>query len=194
MLYSCGILSAKRENAMKHTIRVVRAASPAAGFTMVEILIVVVILAIAAMVAIPTLGSAADMQVRAAANKIAADLDYAKGLAITRQRNFTVVFDPDGKSYKIQDEAGAVITHPVLGGNFQVDLRNERNLGRVDIASANFDNNADNAVTFNYLGSPFAGTDTGSPLNSGQVSIQAGTFGLTVNVEPMTGYVTISDP
>jgi hypothetical protein len=169
---------------------------------MVEILIVVVILAIAAMVAIPTLGSAADMQVRAAANKIAADLDYAKGLAITRQRNFTVVFFPDSEilSYEIRsvDEAGAVfvIAHPVLGGLFQVNLRNERNLGRVDIASANFDNNADNAVTFNYLGSPFAGTvaSTGSELNSGQVSIQAGTFGLTVNVEPMTGYVTISDP
>jgi len=182
---------------MKNAKKILQAGDRAAGFTLLEILIVVVILAVAAMIAIPTLGSAADMQARAAANKIAADLDYAKGLAITRQQNFTVVFTPASESYEIRDDTGTtVIPHPVLGGLFQVDLRNERNLGSVNIVLANFiAGSTSNAITFNYLGSPFAGTAAtpGNELNSGQVKIEAGTFSLTVNVEPMTGYVTI-DP
>ena len=64
------------------------------GFTLVEILIVVSILAIAAMIAIPMMSSAGSMQIRSAANMIAADLEYAKSMAISRQKIYTVVFDP----------------------------------------------------------------------------------------------------
>ncbi len=57
------------------------------GFTIIEILIVVVILAIAAMTAIPMMSSAGSVQVRSVANMIAADLEYAKSLAITKGQN-----------------------------------------------------------------------------------------------------------
>ena len=42
------------------------------------------------------------MQARAAANRMAADLDYAKGLAVTHQKPFCVVFDTANESYTIQ--------------------------------------------------------------------------------------------
>ncbi|MBN2269206.1 MAG: prepilin-type N-terminal cleavage/methylation domain-containing protein, partial [Sedimentisphaerales bacterium] len=74
---------------------------PGRGFTIIEILIVVVILAIAAMTAIPMISSAGSVQVRSAANMIAADLEYAKSLAITKGQNFTVAFDASGDSYRI---------------------------------------------------------------------------------------------
>ncbi|MHC4735672.1 MAG: prepilin-type N-terminal cleavage/methylation domain-containing protein, partial [Planctomycetota bacterium] len=54
------------------------------GFTVIELLIVVVIIAIAAMAAIPMMTSAAGFQIRSAANMIAADLEYAKTIAISR--------------------------------------------------------------------------------------------------------------
>ena len=63
------------------------------GFTMIEILIVVVIIAMAAMMAIPMMTSAGSMQIRSAANMIAADLEYAKSMAISRQQNYSVVFN-----------------------------------------------------------------------------------------------------
>ena len=56
------------------------------AFTIVELIVVMVILAIAAMLAVPMISSAADVQVRSAANMIAADLDYAKSMAISRQQ------------------------------------------------------------------------------------------------------------
>jgi type II secretion system protein H len=169
-----------------------------AGFTMIEILIVVVILAVAAMIVVPALSSAADMQVRSAANTIAADLDYARGLAITRQKNYTVVFDPASESYAIQEYDGAanpLIKNPLTNQDFTMDIDADSRLSQVDIDSADFDGDADDAVTFNYLGAPCAGIGAVTPLNSGIITIQDknGAFKLYVKVEAATGYVIIDN-
>jgi general secretion pathway protein H len=162
------------------------------GFTLIEIIIVVVILGIAAAVVVPTISSAADMQVRSAANRISADLDYAKGLAITHQSFYTIVFDESGESYEILDSTGSAVENPFTGqDSFVIDFSADSHLSRVDIVTADFDSNIDNAITFDYLGSPYSGTDTTTPLNSGQIALQADDFSLTVDVEPVTGYITI---
>jgi prepilin-type N-terminal cleavage/methylation domain-containing protein len=62
------------------------------GFTLVEIIIVVVILSIAALIAVPMVSSAADIQVRSAANQLAAHLDYAKSMAITHQQAYEILW------------------------------------------------------------------------------------------------------
>ncbi len=162
------------------------------AFTLVELIVVMVILAIAAMLAVPMISSAADVQVRSAANMIAADLDYAKSMAISRQQYYSVVFDSANESYEVHNSGGTVIDHPIkAGSNFKVDLRSDSRLSRVDIFNADFDPESQPAVSFDYLGSPYSGTGTANPLNSGQITLQAGSFSMTVTVEPMTGYVTI---
>ncbi|MHC4289360.1 MAG: prepilin-type N-terminal cleavage/methylation domain-containing protein [Planctomycetota bacterium] len=161
------------------------------GFTLVELIIVVVILSIAALMAVPMVSSAADMQVRSAANQIAAHLDYAKSMAITHQQSHSVVFDVSNEIYQVQDAVGNLIDHPVNPGSFVVDFSNTE-LDKVDITSADFDGDITRAITFDYLGSPYSGTDTTTPLNSGQIILQANDFSITVSVEPITGYVTIS--
>jgi prepilin-type N-terminal cleavage/methylation domain-containing protein len=161
------------------------------GFTLVELIIVVVILSIAAMIAVPMVSSAADMQVRSAANQIAAHLDYAKSMAITHQQSHSVVFDVSNESYQVQDAGGTLIDHPVNPGDFVVNFSNTK-LDKVDITSADFDGNITKAITFDYLGSPYSGTDTSTPLNTGQITLQANDFSITVSVEPVTGYVTMS--
>jgi len=160
------------------------------GFTLVEIIIVVVIIAIAAMVVVPLASSAASMQIRSAANVIAADLEYAKSMAISRGQNFSVVFDEAAESYRIEDQDGGVIAHPVKKGfDYVVDFRNERRLNKVDIADVDFDGTDE--VKFDYLGSPYNGS--GNPLNSGVVNLQAGGTTARVNVEPVTGFITIEN-
>ena len=62
------------------------AAAPAGGFTLVEILVVVVILGIAAAIVVPAISSTSDLTLQAAARHIVADLEYAKNLAVTKQR------------------------------------------------------------------------------------------------------------
>lgn len=165
---------------------------PEGGFSFIEILIVIVIIAIAAMTVVPMMSSAGSMQIRSAANMIAADLEYAKSMAISRGQYFSVVFDEAAESYQIEDQSGNVIPHPVQkGSDYVIDFGNDSRLDRVNIVDADFDT-AD-AITFDYLGSPYSGTGTSSPLNSGTISLQAGSMTRTVTVEAVTGYVSISD-
>ena len=158
------------------------------GFTLVELLIVIAIISIAALTAIPMMSSAASMQIRSAANMLAADLEYAKSMAISRAQNFSVVFDVSADSYQIEDQYGNVLPHPVKKGfNYVVDFQNDGRLNKVDIISVDFDSTSE--VKYDYLGSPYNGS--GTPLNSGVVSLQAGGTTTTVTVEPVTGFISI---
>ena len=153
------------------------------GFTVVEILILVVIISIAAMIAVPLMSSSAGMQIRSAANMISADLEYAKSLAITRGQNYSVVFDTINDSYQIQDQSGNVIPHPVKKGfDYIVDFRNDGRLSKVDITDADF--NLMQTIIFDLFGSPDSG---------GYVRIQAGGMTATINVESVTGFISISE-
>ncbi len=175
--------------------REMRAKNYNRGFTIVELLVVLVILAIVAMVAIPMAGSASSVQVRSAANMIAADLEYAKSMAIARAQNFSVVFDSSQETYQIEDSTGTVIAHPVKkGSNYVVNLPGE-GLDKVNIVNADFDPDSSNTITFDYFGSPYSGSGTLNPLNSGEISLSAGgsTFTMTVSVEPVTGFISITN-
>jgi len=156
-----------------------------AGFTLVEIVIVVVILAIASALMIPMLSSAGSMQLGSAANIIAADLEYAKSMAITKGQNFTVDFDEANESYRIKDQSGGVIKHPVKKGfDYIVSFRDDSRLSRVDIVDVDFDSQS--KVTFNYLGSPVND-------NGGFIRLGADGVGMKVNVEPVTGFISIEE-
>ncbi len=155
-----------------------------AGFTLIELMIVIVIIGIAAAMAIPMMSSAASFQIRAAANMVAADLEYAKSLAISRGQPYSVVFDVDNESYEIVDQSDGPVAHPITKDpSYVVSFRNNSRVDRVDIDEANFDGLA--KVTFDYLGSPSS--------NSGLVTLQAGDAQKTVGVEAVTGYISVSD-
>ncbi|MCD4831221.1 MAG: GspH/FimT family protein [Anaerohalosphaeraceae bacterium] len=151
------------------------------GFTLIEIIIVVVILAIISLVAVPMFSSAASSQVRAAANMIVSDIEYAKSMAITSGVNYSVVFDTTAESYKIVDANSNVIAHPVrIGSDYEFNFAGDSRLSEVDIQSVDFDSLS--FVKFNYLGSPDDG---------GTVTLAAGDYTMVINVENVTGYVSI---
>lgn len=158
---------------------------------MLELMVVLAIIAIAAAIVVPIASSTGNMQLRAAVTMVAADLEYAKSMSISRGQMYRVVFDSGTESYRITDPAGAPIKHPVKGSTFDyaVDFRNDGRLSGVDIVSAVFDGT--NTVKFNYLGSPFNGND--ADLNSGVITLQAGGISRTVRVEPVTGYISVSN-
>jgi prepilin-type N-terminal cleavage/methylation domain-containing protein len=151
------------------------------GFTLIEILIMVVIIAIAALTAVPMMSSAASMQIRSAANMITADLEYAKSMAISRGQDFSVEFDKNTESYSIEDQDGVVIQHPVKKGfPYEINFQNDSRLSKVDITNVDF--NATSKIQFDCLG---------SPDNGGSINLEAGGTTVTITVEPVTGYISI---
>ena len=158
------------------------------GFTLVELIIVAAILLIAAMVAIPMITSAESFQLRSVANMIAADIEYAKQMAITRGGMYSVVFKKTDETYEIVDQNGSVVAHPVKTGfSYSVNLKSDSRTNKVDIYNVNFDSTQE--VKFDYLGSPYNGS--GNPLVDGQIILMAGNDKMTINVEPVTGHISI---
>lgn len=156
------------------------------GFTLIEIIIVVVILSIAALAAIPLMSSASDVQIRSASNVIAADLEYAKSMAISRGQNYSVVFDTINNTYGIYKEGESEpIKHPVKKGfDYVMNFSNDSRLDKVVITSVSF---TDGKVTFDCLGSPTPDS------NGGTITINANGNTATITVEPVTGYISISN-
>lgn len=151
------------------------------GFTLIEVIIVVVILAIVSLIAVPMFSSAAGVQVRTAANMIASDLEYAQSMAITNGSAYSVVFNTAAESYKIVDSEGDVIQNPLRpGSDYVVNFASDSRLSRVNIKTVLF--GSASVVQFDYLG---------SPDNGGEVVLDVDGFEMTVTVEPVTGYVSI---
>src|SRR5687768_7200473 len=74
------------------------------GFTLVEILMVVVILGIASAVIVPQIGTRSDLKARAAARMVVADLIYAQNMAIATQKWHYVQFDTTNNRYTVYDD------------------------------------------------------------------------------------------
>ena len=162
------------------------------GFTLAEVLVVVMILGIAATIAVPLLGNTDRMQAESAARQLASTLLYAQTAAISSEQQYQVVFDGSGTGYEVQDAGGNVAPDPLVSTHpYRVDYAADRRRSKVRIASASFDGQSQ--VWFDRMGSPYAGAIVTSPppLTNGQVVVQAGSESITVQVEPVTGRIRI---
>jgi len=159
------------------------------AFTLVELLIVVAVLVIAAAVVIPNIGSAADAQAMSAARVLAADIEMARSLALRSMRPHTVLFSDDLQSYKVVADydggsfaAAEAVPHPVTEGKrMETTLAERLGMDRVTVESVSF--GGERFVTFNELGEPSA---------SGTVIVAAGDLEVEVAVAALTGTVTVS--
>jgi len=163
-----------------------RSTRPAA-FTLVELLMVVAVLIIAAAIVIPNLGTAGDAQAMSAARALASDMELARDLALKTQRPHTLLFSGDERSYKVvADYAGETyaaaqaVEHPVRAGStFEVTLSERNGMSAVSVTDVSF--GGDGYVTFNELGEPSA---------AGSVTVQAGQARMRIAVAGLTGSVS----
>jgi type II secretion system protein H len=160
------------------------------GFTIIELMIVLVILGIAAAIAAPMVSSAASMQLRSAVNMVAADLEYAKSMSIATGQYYRVAFDTASNKYEVQDPSGTVIQHPVTKKNYVVSFADDGRLDQVTIQSVQTGATAIAMVYFDYLGTP---SSSAGQLNSdGVVTLQAGGATRTVAVKAVTGFISVN--
>ena len=189
-----------------------RNAHAAAAFTLVEILVVVVILGIAAAVIVPQMGTRDDLRVDGARRMLMADLIYAQNRSISTQTRHFVVFNNTTypHTYRIvtnlstANPNGTPVQHPVthaddfqivFGGNAPDNTPNiPRGLEMVRLGDVKFEGNH-NVICFDELGGPYfydapTGTSTATSTSGGsKIDITCGTFTRSVTIEPYTGEV-----
>lgn len=150
------------------------------GFTLVELIVVMVIMAIAAAIVIPSMASTQGVEATSAARMVAADLEYAQNVAITYQDPVTVTFNSGGESYSLSNTSGPLI-HPMTKAAYIVDFSARNEFQRLDVVSATFGGGP--TVTFDELG---------TPDNPGNVTLQVGPHAYQVTVGAATGKVTVT--
>jgi prepilin-type N-terminal cleavage/methylation domain-containing protein len=169
----------------------VRRLSRGGGFSLIELIAVLVIAAIMAGIAVPTLSTLASTRAAAAAKLIARDLTYARERAMTTGSRTWVVFNTGSNSYSVlQEPAGtpgrvnAVSINDPSTQKAWVQTLGTAQFSGVSITAASFDSAAE--IGFDWLG---------KPLNSAQASLAAnGTVTLTgsqtVTVQAGSGLTT----
>ena len=184
---------------------------PAAAFTLVEILVVVVILGIAAAVIVPQMGTRDDLRVDGARRMLMADLIYAQNRSISTQTRHYVVFDTNSspRTYKIvtnlsaANPNGTPVQHPVtrtdefkavFGLNAPSGTTNiTHGLEVIGLGTVNIESH--NVLCFDELGVPYyydAPTDSTTAISTtggSSIEVKCGTFSKLITVEPYTGEV-----
>jgi prepilin-type N-terminal cleavage/methylation domain-containing protein len=159
------------------------------GFTLIELILILVVMAILAVAAIPYLEDTIGMKASATARRLQSDIAYTQELAMTRNQRYRLVF-PLATSYEVRDASGNLTTDPAGGGGLAVITEAGITL------SWNFDGEtaAGRGVEFDSLGRPYvyAGTTPSSdPLDAGTVAVAGGGANQTVTVQSQTGKVSI---
>jgi len=146
--------------ATAHTLAAEKRIMNHKGFTLMELVMVIVLIAIVAVFVAPRLGDVTAMKAGAFTSKLRADIRYAQNLAMTRNRRARVYFNGTGTApnpgYAVVVDSGAgdcsafvAAADPSGGGNLTVTL----NAGDYTGITVPFP--SINCLEYDSLGRPF---------------------------------------
>ncbi|MDX2115854.1 MAG: type II secretion system protein [Planctomycetota bacterium] len=168
---------------------------PSRGFTLIELIAVMLVMSILGATAISALGSFDRAREAAAARALWRDIEYARERSLATGRRHWVVFNLAANSYSLLEEPSgapsrglaAPLTDVAAQGPLVRRLGIEEAAG-VSVSSADFGGTSE--VGFDWLGRPLSGA--ASPLVSdGSATLSAGSV---VTVSAGNGMVSLDTP
>jgi competence protein ComGC len=161
----------------------------ASGMTLVEIIVVVACLSIAAALVLPNLGNTGATQLRGAAETLVADLEFAQQFSLAHGDDpCLVVFDTANESVALArvSNAGSVIAHPVDKMPYYSKFGAGRLAHLSSVSIDSVDMGPDNRFAFRSLGQ----LDQATPV---KITLRSRGMRLDVTLDPETGETAIGD-
>ncbi len=138
------------------------------GFSMLELMVVVLIMAVVASIVVPTVGGVSTAELKSAAREIAAGLRFARGQAVVQRSEAVLLIDVEARAFTVPPDA-----------------RVHRLPEKMDVKlyTAQRDLVGDNIGAIRFF------PDGGS--NGGRITLAAGERKYNVDVDWLTGRVAI---
>ncbi len=164
------------------------------GFSLIELVAVMVVAGILAGVAVVSLSSTRSSRTAIAARQLERDLTFARQRAVATGTRTWVSFDTGLDTWSVRSQnppppgrAGAtVLTDPSTHGPFVHNLNANQFIG-VTLGTVDFD--GEDWIGFDWLGQPLAKTSELALVAQGFVQLTGGGVTKTVTVEAGTGHV-----
>jgi prepilin-type N-terminal cleavage/methylation domain-containing protein len=152
------------------------------AYTLVELLIVITILGIAAAMVVPSMGSTDVLRVQGAIRTLVADIAEAQSDAIAFQKGRAIVFFPDEHRYIVAEVNGPmidIVLDKLVERRLNIDL-----FGYTRITGLTFENDM---LVFDEMGGPVTAPQSSNPAPEGWVELTGTHDTYRVIVEAYTG-------
>ncbi len=177
------------------------------SYTLIELIIVMALLALAAAILIPNLVGRGSLTVQAAVRLVIADLSFAQSDALANQEHRRLVFYDDGSGYCLiyvpsenfvtpadLDDPSVEYVYDPLGkmGRYIVDFTSDSRFEGVSITSADLDGAAladRPEITYDTLGGTVI--PGGDPGMGGTIVISFQDIDFEISISPFTGKITV---
>lgn len=151
----------------------------ARGFTVIELVFVLVIVGLLAVFVAPRLITTSSITLPAAAAKLAASIRYTQSLAMSRGQRYRINFA--GATYQITDMGGAPIVQPTTASTAAVSVAPATLSGFNPPLTGGY-------VAFDSKGVPYVSATT-ALAGTATVTLTAGSDVASVTIAPETGHV-----
>jgi len=175
------------EDDIQKMARIIGRGSP--GFTLIEIIMVIVIVSILMAVAVPRFQAFNTVKLNGAVKKIVSDIRYAQQLSLATHDTYRLSFDPSADKYGVlRANDSQYAKDPFSRKDFLVDLKNDKRYGGVDISSASFGGTTGLQFTWDGL---VQNTNGANLTSEGSTVISYKGQSMTIYVRPLTGTVRV---